>query len=138
MLFKIYDYLPDESKSIRTAVFINEQGFCDEFDETDNLAFHIVVYDDNAQPAAVCRVFKGEGNFFVLGRLAVLKEFRGKNIGTAVINEAEKLTLSKGGKSIMLHAQCRVKSFYHKLGYRAFGTEDEDEGCPHIWMKKEL
>ncbi len=35
-----------------------------------------------------------------------------------------------------LHAQCRVKNFYEKSGYQAYGEIDEDEGCPHIWMRK--
>lgn len=37
-----------------------------------------------------------------------------------------------------LHAQCRVKSFYEKLGYTEFGEIDDDEGCPHIWMNKQI
>lgn len=44
----------------------------------------------------------------------------------------------KGGKSISLHAQCRVRAFYEKLGFCGYGVEDEDEGCPHCWMKKQL
>ena len=33
MEYKIFDNLPQEAKYIRTAVFIDEQGFKNEFDE---------------------------------------------------------------------------------------------------------
>ena len=33
---------------------------------------------------------------------------------------------------------CRVKKFYIKSGYVEFGAVEDDEGCPHIWMKKQL
>ena len=31
-----------------------------------------------------------------------------------------------------------VKEFYEKQGYQVFGEEDFDEGCPHIWMYKDI
>lgn len=137
MQFKTYYFLPQEAVYIRTAVFIQEQGFQNEFDEIDNEAVHIVAYSDENEPIAVCRVYEAEDTF-IFGRLAVIKEFRGRNIGSLMITEAEKIVSAKGGNSIMLHAQCRVKDFYNKFGYSAVGTEDEDEGCPHIWMKKDM
>ena len=33
---KIFYHLTDDSKSIRTIVFVNEQGFKEEFDTVDN------------------------------------------------------------------------------------------------------
>ena len=38
MFIKIYDEIPQEAKAIRKSVFMKEQGFKDEFDETDHLA----------------------------------------------------------------------------------------------------
>ena len=35
MEYKIFDNFPQEAKDIRTAVFIDEQGFKNEFDEID-------------------------------------------------------------------------------------------------------
>ena len=29
-------------------------------------------------------------------------------------------------------------NIYEKLGFCGYGVEDEDEGCPHCWMKKQL
>lgn len=139
MKVQVYDFLSDDAKRIRKKVFIEEQGFKNEFDDTDKIASQIVMYNDNEEPIATCRIFAGaEKGEFIFGRLAVLMPYRGMNIGTKMIGEAEKLVLKKGGTSMRLHAQCRVKSFYEKLGYTEYGSIEDDEGCPHIWMNKLL
>lgn len=35
--------LPEDAKQIRTAVFVDEQGFHEEFDETDDISIHAVL-----------------------------------------------------------------------------------------------
>ena len=123
---KVFDTLPKEAELIRKTVFMDEQGFKDEFDDIDQKAFHIVLFSDS-EPAAVCRVFAGEtADSYLLGRLAVMNQFRGQSLGAKAVAEAEKLAASKGS------------DFYEKQGYSRFGEIDYDEGCEHIWMKKEL
>lgn len=79
----VYDTFPEEAKEIREEIFIREQGFQNELDEIDNEAVHIVLYDDNKCPIATCRIFWNTlMNAYTLGRLAVVKEYRGKNIGS--------------------------------------------------------
>ncbi len=139
MRAKKYNYLSEDAKRIRHMVFIEEQGFQNDFDDVDKAATHIVMYDQNNEPIATCRVFEGEEtDVYILGRLAVIKQNRGNHVGSEMVEEAEKLVISKGGKSLCLHAQCRVKDFYKKSGFVEYGQEDEDEGCPHIWMKKQF
>ncbi len=138
MTTEIYDTLPEEAKMIRKKVFIEEQGFQNELDQIDSASFHIVMYNDNGEPIATCRVFPGEEDTFLMGRLAVIREYRGRNIGASMIREAEKLVLAKKGRKILLHAQCRVKDFYKKQGFSEYGNVEEEEGCPHIWMEKQL
>lgn len=138
MEFKTYEYLAEDAKMIRQIVFMQEQGFVDEFDDTDLQATQIVLYDER-KPIATCRIFPGnEKNAFILGRLAVLKEYRGKNIGAQMLQKVEKVVAQKGGTSISLHAQCRVQKFYQKCGYTVFGEVGEEEKCPHIWMSKQI
>ena len=139
MKVSVYDVLSDDAKLIRKQVFMEEQGFENEFDDIDKKASHIVMYNEKEEPIATCRIFESdERNECIFGRLAVIASYRGMNIGTDMIREAEKVVLKKGGTSILLHAQCRVKSFYEKLGYTAYGEIDDDEGCPHIWMSKQV
>lgn len=137
MKISIYDHFPDQAKVIREEVFVKEQGFQHEFDQTDDIAIHIVMFDEDGTPAATCRVFWDEEmDSYVLGRLAVIKKHRGKNIGAVMVREAEEYVKKGGGKAIALHAQCRVADFYKRLGFTEFGCIENDEGCPHVWMKK--
>ncbi len=139
MKTQIYREIPDAAKEIRSTVFVCEQGFCEEFDTIDETAVHFVVFEDENLPVATCRVFwDAEQNAFVLGRLAVRKAYRGRQIGSVLVLEAEKYVRQNGGTRILLHAQCRAGSFYQKLGFSAFGDPDDEEGCPHIWMQKTL
>lgn len=133
----IYEGIPDYAKEIRKKVFVDEQGFHDEYDDIDDTAAHIVMFDENKMPVGTCRIFwDSEMNTYVLGRLAVIKEYRGKKIGSDIVKEAEKYVEKNGGKCLALHAQYRTSAFYKKLGFAEFGDIDEVEGCPHIWMKK--
>lgn len=135
----VYNRFPNCAKEIRETVFTNEQGFQNEFDEIDSTATHIVLFNENGDPVATCRVFRdAETDEYTLGRLAVIKEYRGKNIGSAVVNEAEKYVQKEGGTSIVLHSQCRVTNFYKKLGFTEFGDIENVEGCPHVWMRKSI
>lgn len=139
MKVEIYKKITDDAKEIRTKVFINEQGFSKEFDDIDETAIHIVIFNDNNIPVATCRIFEDTAmNAYVLGRLAVIKEYRGKNLGSIIVKEAEQYIKKIGGTCIILHAQCRVSAFYQKLGFTEFGDTDKDEGRPHIWMRKYL
>lgn len=95
------------------------------------------MFAEDKTPVATCRIFWDTVmNTHILGRLAVIKEYRGRTIGSVIVREAEKYIQKNGGKSIVLHAQCRLTAFYQKLGFAEFGDIGDDEGCPHIWMKK--
>ncbi len=134
---KKFDKLCDDARAIRTAVFVREQGFVNEFDDIDGNAVHFVLYvDGNA--AGTCRIYKGEDKEFHLGRLAVLSDYRGMSLGKMLIDEAERCVSNMGGENISLSAQVRVKDFYEKCGFSAVGEEYLDEGCPHIKMVKRL
>lgn len=134
----IYQGIPNYAKEVRQKVFVEEQGFHNEFDDIDETATHIVMFDEDKMPVATCRIFWDTVmRAYILGRLAVIKEYRGRNIGSVIVREAEKYIQKNDGKCIALHAQCRVTAFYQNLGFTEFGDTDE-EGCPHIWMKKTL
>lgn len=137
MEFKIYNYLHDDSKKIRQIVFVEEQEFVDEFDELDKISKHIVLYDNNL-PIANCRIYTLDNVVYHIGRVAIIKEYRGRNIGIKLMNKAEEIINNLNGKRIELSAQARVKDFYKKCGYEEFGDIFYEEYCPHINMKKYL
>ena len=110
---------------------MKEQGFKYEFDETDRLAKHMLLFEDDI-PVATCRFFFSvERDCYVIGRIAVSKEFRGKQYGKKMLQGAEKTVSDLGGKRIELSAQCRVAEFYKKQGYMELNDIHMDEDC-HI------
>lgn len=138
MIIKEYNYLPEEARNIRSEVFVKEQGFIEEFDVIDDIAKHIVIYE-REQPISTCRIyFNIKKQSYVIGRIAVIKEWRGKNIGQRMLISAEDNIKRDGGKSAMLSAQVRAVGFYEKQGYKKQGVAYLDEECLHIWMNKNL
>ena len=135
---KTYHTLPAQAKDIREEVFVTEQGFTKEFDDTDQIATHLVLFWEG-QPAGVCRYFPTqEPGCCDFGRLAVRKAFRDKHLGSLLVQEAENQIRRLGGTKLALMAQIRVQKFYEKNGYTPVGEPCDDEGCPHIWMVKAL
>lgn len=128
-----YEDLPEDAMTIRTAVFVEEQGFQDEFDDRDHHCCHLVFYDGQ-KAIGTCRYFQ-EDDHFVLGRIAVIPSYRNKKVGTFIIDKA--CTFMKAGM-VTLHAQMQAKGFYEKLGFEAYGEIEYEEHCPHIWMNKYL
>ncbi len=137
MEFKVYDVLPAEAVKIREDVFIAEQGFKNELDDTDKIARHILLLEAS-EPVAVCRIFTGDGKCWHIGRVAVVREWRGKGLGKAIMERAEEEIRLLGGTRAELSGQVRVADFYRKLGYTQVGGEYLDEHCPHIAFYKDL
>ena len=137
MRYEVSEAIPEDARAIRRAVFVKEQGFHNEFDRTDDASLHIVAYDGD-KPVGVCRIFPDQGKAWTLGRLAVLKPYRGQHLGADLVGKAEETARNQGADRLTLHAQERVEGFYKSLGYRDMGIHDQDEGCPHMWMDKPL
>ena len=129
-----FDSMPDQARRIRISVFMEEQGFVDEFDALDDLCTHYVAFDGE-DAVATCRTWIADDGYH-LGRLAVMKSHRGQGLGALMLQEAEAYVKSIGGESISLHAQCRAEAFYRKSGYSPYGEIDYDEGVEHIHMRK--
>lgn len=139
MEIKVYNTLPEEAINLRIRIFVDEQGFVDEIDDIDNTATHFLLFNDDNTPIATCRIFESEeSGVYILGRLCVLKEYRGKNSGTLMLQAAEKEVIKKGGNTLILHSQLHAKAFYEKSGYEQDGPLEYEQDQPHIWMKKEI
>lgn len=139
MRVELFHTIPQIATNIRKKVFIEEQGFRQEFDDIDLVAVHFVLFDDSERPIATCRVFKdSKKDTYILGRLAVTKECRRKHVGSLIVKKAEEYVKKFGGHELQLHAQCQITAFYHKIGYTEFGEIEDEQGCPHIWMRKML
>ena len=128
----------EEAFEIRNKVFVEEQCVDPEleYDEFEDISTHFIAYYNN-EPAGTSRWRRTE-NGIKLERFAVLKKFRGKGVGEALVQETLKdLPANKEGE-IYLHAQTQVIPFYQKYGFQAFGDEFEEAGIRHRKMKISL
>ena len=131
------DHLTGDAARIRMEVFVQEQGFANEFDEQDDRSYHVVAYDGDTA-VAVCRFLPGDDGVCTVGRVAVSRNRRGESLGSAILAEAERQATAMGQRRMILGAQVRAMGFYEKQGYTAYGEEYMDEWCPHIMMGKDL
>ena len=134
---KFYSELPKEAIEIRTEVFVDEQGFEEEFDKKDKECLHLVMFCDGV-PAAVGRIYTDEEKVYAAGRIAVRKQFRGHKLGAEIMRLLEEKARELGAERMWVSAQCRVREFYEKSGYIAEGEVYLDQFCPHIHMEKSL
>ena len=134
MEIRILESLPEEARDIRERVFVREQGFLEEFDEIDGQALHLLAIEDG-KPVGTCRIFwDEEKDAYLIGRLAILPEYRGKKIGAKLLLEAKEQVNRLGGTEAYLHAQHDKAGFYEKCGYQKIGEMELEQGYPHIWM----
>jgi len=128
----------DRCFGIRTTVFVEEQEVPLELemDEYDAIATHFLLRDGET-PLATARLLDKHG-LAKIGRVAVLKEARGRGLGLllmqAVIEEAKR----RGFTESVLDAQTYAVPFYARLGYVAEGAEFDDAGIPHFLMRRKL
>ncbi len=133
-----FDFRTEEAARIRQKVFIEEQGFRYEFDETDAVSLHIIIYSGGIA-AGTGRMFTEDGGkSYHLGRIAVLPEYRHLRLGSEIVNAMCGKAKALGAELCVLSAQCRAKEFYKKLGFKEKGEIYYDEDCPHIHMEKTL
>ena len=132
MFIKIYDEIPEEAKTIREAVFIKEQGFKDEFDEIDDVAKHVLLFEGDI-PVGTCRFFfSEERNCYVIGRIAVRKEFRGKRYGEKMLQGAEDCGKLPSNASIMASGFkiLSLNAFWMRLK-----TSSYNISCAESWTR---
>lgn len=137
MEFKVTKALNEDARAIRVEVFVDEQGFLEEFDEIDDRAFHIVLYKDK-KAVATGRIFEKYNKIYKFGRIAVKKDFRQQNFGRKIMHKLEQVAKENGAIKIELSSQYHAKEFYEKCGYTVVGDVYLEENSPHIMMEKVL
>lgn len=136
--YRLSHSLTKDEIFIRRTVFVEEQGFKTEFDNIDGKSVHMVMYKDSL-PIACLRYYRESSpGEYTIGRIAVLKEYRGQNYGVMIMEEAQRQLKNAGCTQLGLSAQVRACGFYRKLGYKEKGKIYFDEHCEHIHMEKEL
>jgi predicted GNAT family N-acyltransferase len=134
------DLLPWESARvhaapIRFAVFVEEQRVPREIelDEHDAASVHAVAFEDG-KPVATGRLLP-DGH---IGRMAVLREWRNRGIGGALLIELIDQARRLGHPLVELSAQVHALAFYRAHGFVEEGEEYLEAGIRHQAMKLSL
>ena len=90
----------------------------DEFDELDGEGTRYIVLLDEGYPVATCRFYETDPGSVTLGRVVVLPEYRGKELGRKVLEEAEAWIRELGYREIAIDSRTVAVGFYGKLGFR--------------------
>ena len=120
--------------AIRKIVFVEEQNCPPELEwEHEEESHHFLALSDH-HPCGACRWRKTDHGY-KLERFAVLKEFRGKGVGRALVATAL-ADLPADADYIYLNAQLDAMSLYAKFGFVAEGDQFEEAGIQHFKMVK--
>lgn len=111
----------NEQYEIRTQVFTMEQGvpMDIERDFYDTLSHHVVVYEEQKAVGTGRIIFKD--NQWLIGRIAVLKEYRGKHYGDLIVRKLVDFGFRNGYPKIVVHSQLQVLNFYKGIGFNEYG-----------------
>ncbi len=122
-------------REVRQVVFVEEQNVAPDFewDEIDASAVHLLTTLNN-QPIACLRII----DYHKIGRMAVLKEWRGMGLGASILLEAVDICKARGSKSIHLSAQTHAIGFYQQAGFKVTSEEYCDVDIPHVDMQMTL
>lgn len=119
--------------AIRRKVFVDEQGVDPKLEwDNEDVSTHFLALLDNF-PCGACRYRKTDKGY-KLERFAVLKEYRGKRVGQALV--AAVLDDIPDNADIYLNAQHDAVGLYSKFGFSVQGEQFEEAGIKHFKMVK--
>lgn len=119
--------------AVREAVFVQEQNIPLELeeDEWDAVATHAVAETAQGEAIATARLLEtGQ-----IGRVAVLKAWRGQGIGALVVQALLEHAQRCQSTPVFLHSQLSALGFYEKAGFVAEGEDFMEDGIPHRLMR---
>jgi predicted GNAT family N-acyltransferase len=121
-----------QAAPIRLVVFVEEQGVPPELemDDMDARCVHALAFDGERAVATGRLLPDGH-----IGRMAVLKEFRGKGVGGAVLTKLMEAAKERGDREVALSAQVHALAFYRAHGFQPIGEVYEEAGILHQDMR---
>jgi predicted GNAT family N-acyltransferase len=133
----------NDALTVRRLVFIEEMDVpesieIDAYDAdpaTSPPVVHVVAYlEGRCVATARLLLDPHEGEYPHVGRVAVLREGRGKGFGRTVMLALHDIARGRGIPGITLAAQVHAIGFYETLGYVVRGDVFLDANIEHRWM----
>lgn len=111
----------------------------EEIDEHDGEGTRYIVLLDGEYPVATCRFYEIAPGTVMLGRVVVLPEYRGQQLGLAAVQQAEQWMRELGYAEVKIESRVEAVGFYLKQGYTAEDdTVFQNSVFQCINMKKKL
>jgi len=125
----------EQVHTIRQQVFVIEQGIDPalEWVGDDDQFRSVVAVDADQKPIGTGRI-KVSAATATIGRMAVLKEWRGAGVGTAILSRLIEIGKADGADKFELSSQTSAIPFYQKLGFVASGDIYLDAAIEHRMM----
>jgi tRNA 2-thiocytidine biosynthesis protein TtcA len=125
-----------EAFKIRQKVFVEEQNVSSsiEFDGSDQNAYLFLLMLDN-QPIGTIRYIELEAGIYKLGRIAIIKKYRGRGYGKAMITWLhDYIKKQRVPATLIIHAQLYLAEYYESFGYQRVGQVFQEADIDHIKM----
>lgn len=131
-----YAEAAEDLRKVREAVFVLEQGVpaALEWDGLDAACHHVIARNAAGAPIGTGRLTPDRR----IGRMAVLREWRGHGVGDALLLALLEQARALGWPEVSLHAQVSAESFYVRHGFVPQGERFEEAGIQHQTMRRAL
>ena len=133
---RLADWVRDETalRSVREAVFVHEQAvpLSLEWDGIDPQCLHVLAENENGRAIGTGRLLP-DGH---IGRMAVLAEWRGRGVGSALLGMLIACARERGMREVIVNAQTHAIAFYRGHGFVEEGAIFLDAGIPHRCMRR--
>jgi predicted GNAT family N-acyltransferase len=132
------DWSHDEPaiRRVRQRVFVDEQGIPEnlEWDGRDASCRQVLALTGTAEVVATGRLL-ADGR---IGRMAVLRAWRGRGVGSALLERLQWHALNSGLLRVYVHARVEVAGFYSRAGFEIVGQPFVEADIAHVEMTKAL
>jgi predicted GNAT family N-acyltransferase len=121
---------------VRRQVFIIEQKIpeSEEWDDADENSSHVLAFSEKRDVVGTGRL-EPTGK---IARLAVLGEYRGQGVGSAMLIRLVEEARQRGFEQVYLHAQMHALNFYKKFGFVSDEEIFSEGGIPHVLARLDL
>lgn len=128
-----WDAAREDASRIRFAVFVEEQGVPAELemDENDARCLHALAFSEGRAIGTGRLLPDGH-----IGRMAVLREWRGHGAGRALLHRLVQAARERGDREVLLSAQVHALGFYAAEGFEPEGPVYVEAGIEHQAMRR--
>ncbi len=123
-------------RAVRETVFVKEQNVPieEEWDALDPQCVHVIARSGDGTPIGTGRLTPERR----IGRMAVLREWRNKGVGDALLLALIVQAQERGWREIALNSQVDAQRFYARHGFIPGGDRFVEAGIDHQPMRRKL